>query len=94
MGHLARQSDQIPFAVSILVNLPFLSISPHFDSSLTPICHFLQFLQKIDIKQLVWQVFYGLWSSYGKRLDKSNRAEIMALEEVVASIREIPMMAG
>ena len=33
-----------------------------------------------------------LWSSYGKRLDKGNRAEIMALEEVVASISEIPMM--
>ena len=65
MGHLARQSDQIPFAVSILVNLPFLSISPHFDSSLTPICHFLQFLQKIDIKQLVWQVFYGLLTGSG-----------------------------
>ena len=32
MGHSTRRTDQIPFAVSILLNLPFLSISSYFDS--------------------------------------------------------------
>ena len=56
MGHSTRRTDQIPFAVSILVNLPFLSISPYFDSGHAPISS--------SVSQLVFrrrQIENGSW---------------------------------